>query len=361
MDPTERGERVLQENPYLGVSARIVEQYARSDGQFFPATVQHVLGTLDPRIPGLGSWQQIDMANSGAITIDLSSYSFAGQPAPVTASGNASLSDRELAELLDAISETEAEGYAEPGGELSDTELEGLMHAAEADAFSDFDAAFSARAAADQDRADAIAAAQVEDILHPARRDEDRMARIISRAGQGVYDGQPAMSFAAEVSAVELAMATGQGICGSPDEFGRCASRWHSTDCAHQVSVDWSASGPPRETYDASLANFADGLALDLAPRTVWDDPDDYGQAPEYMPARTVELARSLSVEWGLDSAAPGGFTDTSGGWQDVIRPPGAPVSIQDELLADVGVELPQAERPSYPGIGQLARDLGLK
>lgn len=127
------------------------------------------------------------------------------------------------------------------------------------------------------------------------------MARIISRAGQGVYDGQPAMSFAAEVSAVELAMATGQGICDSPDEFGRCASRWHSTDCAHQVSVDCSASGPPRETYDASLANFADGLALDLAPRTVWDDPDDYGQVPS-----TCQHVRS---SWRAASASSGGWT----------------------------------------------------
>ena len=33
------------------MSARIVEDYARSDGKFFTAAVQHVLGTLDPRIP----------------------------------------------------------------------------------------------------------------------------------------------------------------------------------------------------------------------------------------------------------------------------------------------------------------------
>jgi hypothetical protein len=53
LQPTERGGQVLQDNPYLGVSCRIVEQYARSDGAFYPAAVQHILGTLDPRIPGL--------------------------------------------------------------------------------------------------------------------------------------------------------------------------------------------------------------------------------------------------------------------------------------------------------------------
>src|SRR5205809_7930654 len=52
---TDRGEQVLRDNPYLGVSARIVENYNRSDGKFYKAAVQHVLGTLDPRLPGLVS------------------------------------------------------------------------------------------------------------------------------------------------------------------------------------------------------------------------------------------------------------------------------------------------------------------
>ena len=101
LEPTPRGEAVLRENPYLGVSARIVEQYSRADGQFFPAAIQHVLGTLDPRIPGLGSWQPVEMANGGdsAVTIDLSNLSFAAEPA--TASTGYSLNDRELAELMD--------------------------------------------------------------------------------------------------------------------------------------------------------------------------------------------------------------------------------------------------------------------
>src|SRR6266699_4689952 len=34
---TPRGEKVLTENPGLGISARIVEDFERSDGQFFPA------------------------------------------------------------------------------------------------------------------------------------------------------------------------------------------------------------------------------------------------------------------------------------------------------------------------------------
>jgi hypothetical protein len=76
----EAGEQVLTANPKLGVSARIVEDYARSDGQRFPAAIQHVLGTLDPRIPGLGAWTAIEAANPVADqVVDLSASSFAGE------------------------------------------------------------------------------------------------------------------------------------------------------------------------------------------------------------------------------------------------------------------------------------------
>jgi len=60
---TEAGDKVLRENPDLGVSARIVEDYERADGKFFPAAVQHVLGTLDPRITGMRPWQAVEAAN----------------------------------------------------------------------------------------------------------------------------------------------------------------------------------------------------------------------------------------------------------------------------------------------------------
>lgn len=74
---TPEGEKVLAANPKLGVSARIVEDYARSDGRFFKSAVQHVLGTLDPRIPGLGAWEAIEAASPEPETVlDLSAESF---------------------------------------------------------------------------------------------------------------------------------------------------------------------------------------------------------------------------------------------------------------------------------------------
>ena len=80
---TEAGAKVLEQNPRLGVSARIVEDYARSDGRHYPAAVQHVLGTLDPRIPGLGPWQAIEAASPVPDTVvDLSASMFAGEGEP---------------------------------------------------------------------------------------------------------------------------------------------------------------------------------------------------------------------------------------------------------------------------------------
>jgi hypothetical protein len=76
---TPEGNKILMSNPKLGVSARIVEDYARADGQYFPVAIQHVLGTLDPRIPGLGSWEAVEMSNAPDMIIDLSAATFAGE------------------------------------------------------------------------------------------------------------------------------------------------------------------------------------------------------------------------------------------------------------------------------------------
>lgn len=126
---TERGDRVLAENPRLGVSARIVEEYARSDGKFFPAAIQHVLGTLDPRIPGLGAWQAVEASNDAQVTYDLSNLHFAGDE------GNATMPDTpdprltadqqaRLGQLLDLPPEQWASLVS--GSQLSDADLQAL-------------------------------------------------------------------------------------------------------------------------------------------------------------------------------------------------------------------------------------------
>ena len=228
-----------------------------------------------------------------------------------------------------------------------------------ASAFAEFDAAFTARAQADAARADAIAAAQVEDMLHPARRDEDRMQRIISRAQAGVYSGRQA-DFSAEAASVEILMANGgRGPCGPADEFGRCSARYHSTDCAHQVSVDWLASGPPASTGQAALANLADRMQLDLSSRTVWGDFDDPDEPSYEIPQQTVELAGDLADSWGLHTSAPSFPPGMA--YADVMRMPGVQASVYEELLEDAGLGGPRPQPQSLPQISELARTLGLK
>ncbi len=71
---------LVRANPKLGVSARIVEGYSRSDGKTYKRALQHVLGTLDPRIPGMGAWEEVDLSNEGSYNssevIDLSNFEY---------------------------------------------------------------------------------------------------------------------------------------------------------------------------------------------------------------------------------------------------------------------------------------------
>lgn len=71
---------MVKANPKLGVSARIVEGYSRSDGKTYPRAMQHVLGTLDPRIPGLGAWTEVALSgyDSTDEVLDLTAAEFEG-------------------------------------------------------------------------------------------------------------------------------------------------------------------------------------------------------------------------------------------------------------------------------------------
>lgn len=65
---------VVLANRKLGVSCRIVENYSReSDGKKFGHSLQHVLGTLDPKIPIEHPWESVELASAPvSSTIDLS-------------------------------------------------------------------------------------------------------------------------------------------------------------------------------------------------------------------------------------------------------------------------------------------------
>jgi len=186
LQPTERGEQVLRENPYLGVSARIVENYARSDGKFYPAAVQHVLGTLDPRIPGLGAWQTIEAANTPSLVIDLTGASFAGeedtmpelnaqQQANLTRLLNldAAALDKLLGTAPPAPPASGTNGTGgQPDNELTDQELADLIEAMSDEDLADLESEFLAETGAGAAATGLTNQAQMAIDLANARADE---------------------------------------------------------------------------------------------------------------------------------------------------------------------------------------------
>jgi hypothetical protein len=74
--PSKAGAQILDENPEIGVSARILEGYQRSDGASFGKALQHVLLTVDPHIPNMKPWEKVAELSADEQpedTIDLSS------------------------------------------------------------------------------------------------------------------------------------------------------------------------------------------------------------------------------------------------------------------------------------------------
>jgi hypothetical protein len=151
----EDGEKLIKQYPDLGVSARIYEDYERAhDGKFWPAALQHVLGTLDPHITGMKPWQAVALSNEDGEVEDLSDWEFddgkeerknvatkstlKGILAKLRESGDeAELTDEELDQLLaitDAMSEDKSDESgdndkkSEPAeAELTDEELDKLV------------------------------------------------------------------------------------------------------------------------------------------------------------------------------------------------------------------------------------------
>lgn len=75
---TPEGAAVVEQNPRLGVSARIVEGLAKADGRTFKRAIQHVLGTMDPRVTGLRPWTAVDLAvyTAGEQVVDLTEATY---------------------------------------------------------------------------------------------------------------------------------------------------------------------------------------------------------------------------------------------------------------------------------------------
>jgi hypothetical protein len=103
-DLSDEGAKLIEGNPKLGVSCRIVQDHPKG-----PA-IQHVLGTLDPRATGMGPWEKLDLAkpDSGMTLIDLTDEKFevpsGGPNSSDTVSTDAQLSAEETAALRKLLS-----------------------------------------------------------------------------------------------------------------------------------------------------------------------------------------------------------------------------------------------------------------
>lgn len=146
---TPDGAKVLQENSKLGISARIVNDYDRSDGKKYQAAVQHVLATHDPRIPGLGPWASVESFsndNDKSDIIDLTDSEFRVNSDTKTKKGKSvdqdnTLSADELTQLRALLADLDADKADEGADvdadasdeELTDEELAALIAEAELD------------------------------------------------------------------------------------------------------------------------------------------------------------------------------------------------------------------------------------
>jgi hypothetical protein len=82
--PSKRAAQAVLDNPELGVSVRIKEDYTRSDGEHFDAALVHVCGTMDPQINGMKPWERVDLSGytPESDTIDLTSVNWKGTKMP---------------------------------------------------------------------------------------------------------------------------------------------------------------------------------------------------------------------------------------------------------------------------------------
>ena len=278
LNPTQRGEQVLKDNPYLGVSARIVEQYERSDGKFYPAAIQHVLGTLDPRIPGLGAWQAIEAANTPQLVIDLTSASYAGQEnampdlTPQQQANLSTLLDMDPAALTRLIAggnggtpPTPPAGDANPD-DLTDAELADLIDAMSDDELGLLEQEFMAETGAGQAATGLTAEAQMAIDLANARADE-------TERQLGVF----AMEFDKQRFDSEKRSLADLGVPPYITELARplLQGSGHTVDLANGQRVD---AGQVMRKVLSEYAKMAQMLDLSAETGSPFDEPEGGSQ-----------------------------------------------------------------------------------
>lgn len=80
LELTPEGAALVEKNPKLGVSARIVEGLERG-GRVVPRAIRHVLATMDPRVQGMRPWAALDLSAAGdnIQVVDLTAETYQGR------------------------------------------------------------------------------------------------------------------------------------------------------------------------------------------------------------------------------------------------------------------------------------------
>lgn len=77
-DLSEDAVKYVTQYPRFGVSPRIELGIERADGKKYDGAIQHVLGTLIPRLNGMSSWEKVELS-AGANTKDNEVIDFSGE------------------------------------------------------------------------------------------------------------------------------------------------------------------------------------------------------------------------------------------------------------------------------------------
>jgi hypothetical protein len=139
LELTEDGAKLIESNPKLGVSARIIRGLENGKD-----ALQHVLGTLDPKVTGMKPWEAVSLSvHQDAEVVDLTDEKFAeaGEPTPPASSSTVSdkLNDTEKGQLADLLKRGGAEAAKDAlaSTDISDEEVErvvsGLIESATAE------------------------------------------------------------------------------------------------------------------------------------------------------------------------------------------------------------------------------------
>ena len=289
---TERGEKVLKENPNLGVSARIVEDYQRSDGRFFSAAVQHVLGTLDPRIPGLGGWQAIEASNDAHLVLDLSTSVFTGEEKAVSDQFTTEERGR-LAKLLQ-IPEDKIDALTALAGtdiglltgdeELSDEDLASLIADMPDEELAALEAEFQAEVAAAAPGLSNQAAMAIEMANVQAEENARQLSVITTELDQQRYEAERAR------------LVRDSGVPPFIVEMARplLEGTGHTVDLSNGKAVDAGQVMRKVLTEYAKAARMVD-LSVELG--SPMDEPDQQGAAAQ---ARDEVVSRARSQMFGI-------------------------------------------------------------